>query len=78
VACLANLTPVPRYGYRVGLPSAGPWEVVLDSDAVAFGGSGAVAGAPVVTAEEQPWHGFPSSAALTLPPLGVLWLAPRG
>ena len=78
VACLANLTPVPRYGYRVGLPSAGPWEVVLDSDAVAFGGSGAVAGAPVVTAEEQPWHGQPASAALTLPPLGVLWLAPQG
>jgi 1,4-alpha-glucan branching enzyme len=77
VACLANLTPVPRYGYRVGLPAAGTWEVLLDSDAEAFGGSGAVAGAPVVDAEPEPWHGLPCSAALTLPPLGVLWLAPR-
>jgi len=77
VACLANLTPVPRYGYRVGLPTAGPWDVVLDSDAVSFGGSGAVAGAPVVHAEAEPWHGSPASAALTVPPLGVLWLAPR-
>jgi 1,4-alpha-glucan branching enzyme len=77
VACLANLTPVPRYGYRVGLPSAGSWEVLLDSDAEAFGGGGAVAGAPVVEAEPVPWHGQPASAALTLPPLGVLWLAPR-
>jgi 1,4-alpha-glucan branching enzyme len=78
VACLANLTPVPRYGYRVGLPSSGAWEVVLDSDAAAFGGSGAVAGTPVVTADDEPWHGQPASAALTLPPLGVLWLAPQG
>jgi 1,4-alpha-glucan branching enzyme len=77
VACLANLTPVPRYGYRVGLPSAGAWEVLLDSDAEGFGGSGAVAGAPLVRAESEPWHGQPASAALTLPPLGVLWLAPR-
>jgi 1,4-alpha-glucan branching enzyme len=77
VACLANLTPVPRYGYRVGLPSAGPWEVLLDSDAEAFGGGGAGAGAPVVEAEAVRWHGQPASAALTLPPLGVLWLAPR-
>ncbi len=77
VACLANLTPVPRYGYRVGLPAAGTWEVVLDSDAGAVGGSGAVAGAPTVEVEPVPWHGHPCSAALTLPPLGVLWLAPR-
>ena len=77
VACLANLTPVPRYGYRVGLPATGAWEVLVDSDAEAFGGSGAVAGAPVVEAEPVPWHGQPASAALTLPPLGVLWLAPR-
>jgi 1,4-alpha-glucan branching enzyme len=76
VACLANLTPVPRYGYRVGLPAAGTWEVLLDSDAAAFGGSGAVAGAPAVEAEPEPWHGLPCSAALTLPPLAVLWLAP--
>ena len=77
VACLANLTPVPRYGYRVGLPAAGPWEVLLDSDAEVFGGSGAVAGTPVVEAESVGWHGQPASAALTLPPLGVVWLAPR-
>jgi 1,4-alpha-glucan branching enzyme len=51
--------------------------VVLDSDAEVFGGSGAVAGTPVVEAESVGWHGQPASAALSLPPLGVVWLAPR-
>jgi 1,4-alpha-glucan branching enzyme len=76
VACIANLTPVPRYGYRVGLPSGGEWEVLLNTDATVFAGSGIEAG-PVVTADATEWHGLPHSAVLTVPPLAVLWLAPR-
>jgi 1,4-alpha-glucan branching enzyme len=74
VVCLANLTPVPRHGYRVGLPVTGPWVDVLNTDAHAFGGSGIEQ--PEVTAEATPWQGRPASAVLTLPPLGVRWLAP--
>ena len=40
VACIANFTPVPRPGYRVGLPWGGEWEVVLDTDAATWWGSG--------------------------------------
>ncbi|MGE3835009.1 MAG: 1,4-alpha-glucan branching protein GlgB [Acidimicrobiia bacterium] len=76
VACVANFTPVPRHGYRVGLPSGGPWEVLLNTDAADFAGSGTDVG-PVIEAEDRPWHGFEHSGVLTLPPLGVVWLAPR-
>jgi len=72
VVCVANLTPVPRYDYRVGLPSGGRWREILNSDAEDWGGSG-VGNLGGVDAEERPWHGRPYSAGLTLPPLGVLW-----
>ena len=75
VACMANLTPVPRYGYRVGLPRGGRWEVLLNTDATCFAGSGIDVG-PVLEAEERSWHGEDHSVVLTLPPLGVVWLAP--
>ncbi|MGI9118561.1 MAG: 1,4-alpha-glucan branching protein GlgB [Acidimicrobiales bacterium] len=75
VACLANFTPVPRYGYRVGLPSGGRWEVLLNTDADCFNGSGVEVG-PVLEAEALSWHGEDHSVVLTLPPLGVIWLAP--
>ncbi|HMA45759.1 MAG TPA: 1,4-alpha-glucan branching protein GlgB [Frankiaceae bacterium] len=73
VACVANLTPVVRDGHRVGLPHGGRWVETLNSDEQRFGGSGVVNGG--VTAEEIPWNDLPHSAALRLPPLGVLWLA---
>jgi 1,4-alpha-glucan branching enzyme len=75
VACIANLTPVPQYGYRVGLPRAGPWEELLNTDAFEWGGSG-VGNFGEVAATTTSWHGQPASAELVLPPLGVLWLAP--
>ena len=73
VACLANLTPVLRRDYRVGLPQPGRWVEIFNSDSAAFGGSNALIG--TVTAEAIDWHGLDYSAALTLPPLGVVWLA---
>jgi 1,4-alpha-glucan branching enzyme len=75
VVCLANLTPVSRYGYRVGLPAGGSWEVLLNTDAAVFAGSGTDVG-PVLEAEALSWHGEDHSVVLTLPPLGVVWLAP--
>ncbi len=75
VAC--NCTPVPRYGYRVGIPFGGFWEEVLNSDAVEYGGSG-VGNMGGVKAERIPAHGWRCSLSLTLPPLGVVILAPEG
>jgi 1,4-alpha-glucan branching enzyme len=72
---VANLTPVPRGPYRIGLPRAGAWREILNTDAEAYGGSN-TGNYGVVDAEPVPWHGQPFSAELTLPPLGVLWLAP--
>jgi 1,4-alpha-glucan branching enzyme len=74
VACVANLTPVPRHGYRVGLPVAGGWIELLSTDDSRWGGSGIVN--PSITSDPIPWQGFDQSAVLTLPPLAVLWLAP--
>ena len=76
VVCIANFTPVPRPGYRVGLPWAGEWDVVVDTDAAWCGGSGSRGGVPSLQAEvAMPWQGQPVSAQLDLPPLGVVWLA---
>ncbi len=75
MVCLANLTPVSRYGYRVGLPAGGSWEVLLNTDATVFAGSGTDVG-PVLETEALSWHGEDHSVVLTLPPLGVVWLAP--
>ncbi|MDQ3352910.1 MAG: 1,4-alpha-glucan branching protein GlgB [Actinomycetota bacterium] len=76
LACVANLSPVPRPGYRIGLPTSGTWRKILDTDAVAVAGSGLAEEEPI-HAQELPWTGLPCSAELTLPPLGVLWLIPE-
>jgi len=75
LACVANLSPVVRDDYRIGLPTSGRWREVLNTDASEFGGSGAGNGG-VVDADAGAWHGLPHSAHLVLPPLSVLWLVP--
>ena len=76
VACVANLTPVPRPAYRVGLPWAGQWQVLLDTDRPAFGGSGYRDNASDIVSpdQDQPWHGQGHSVVVDLAPLSVLWL----
>jgi 1,4-alpha-glucan branching enzyme len=71
----ANLSPVARSGYRLGLPRACHWREVLNTDSSFYGGSdqgnwGAVEPEPI------PWHEQPVSAEVTLPPLGAIWLVP--
>ena len=77
LVCVENLSPVPRPGYRVGLPRGGGWREVLNTDAEVYGGSGLENGVPL-DAEEREWHGQPWSVELTLPPLAVVWLVPTG
>jgi 1,4-alpha-glucan branching enzyme len=74
LVCAGNFSPVPRHGYRIGLPRRGRWREVLNTDAARYGGSNVFNG--TVEADETPWHDQPFSAAVTLPPLGVVWLAP--
>jgi 1,4-alpha-glucan branching enzyme len=76
VACACNLSPVPRSGYRIGLPQPGRWVEALNTDSAFYGGtnSGNLGG---VEAGPVAWHGQPYSAEVTLPPLSVLWLVPE-
>jgi len=76
LVCVCNLSPVPRYGFRVGLPRRGHWQEVLNTDAGYYGGSD-VGNLGSVRAEATPWHEQPFSAEVTLPPLGVVWLVPE-
>jgi 1,4-alpha-glucan branching enzyme len=76
VVCVMNLSPVPRYEYRVGMPSCCRWRELLNTDSTFYGGSG-VGNMGGVDAEAVPWHDQPFSALLTLPPLGAVWLVPE-
>jgi 1,4-alpha-glucan branching enzyme len=72
ILVVCNLTPVPRYDYRVGVPSGGFWREILNSDAHDYGGSGH-GNFGGVEASPLPSHGRSQSLALTLPPLGILF-----
>ena len=73
---MLNLTPVPRFRYRVGLPQPGQWREVLNSDAAVYGGSnqGNLGG---VTAEDFKCQHQPYSALMTLPPLSIVVFQPE-
>ncbi len=76
VVCL-NFTPVVRADYRVGVPRAGAWREVLNSDATDFGGSGKGNLGRVTTAPIA-WNGRQDSIVVTLPPLGAVFFKPEG
>ena len=71
---VCNFTPVPRYGYRLGVPRAGQWREVLNSDSTVYGGSG-IGNLGAVATDAGRAHGHAQSLALTLPPLATLYLA---
>ena len=71
IAC--NFTPVPRENFRLGVPRAGYWRELLNSDAKEYGGSG-MGNFGGVEASDQPSHGRPFSLKLSLPPLSALFL----
>ena len=68
---VCNFTPVPREGYRIGVPHEGCWQELLNSDAALYGGSG-VGNLGGLKAETEPTHGRSHSLNLTVPPLGCL------
>jgi 1,4-alpha-glucan branching enzyme len=68
-----NYTPVPRHGYRVGVPRPGFYREVLNTDSAIYGGGnvGNAGGAP---SNPVPWMGQPQSVTLTIPPLAAVFL----
>ncbi|MGE3856605.1 MAG: 1,4-alpha-glucan branching protein GlgB [Dehalococcoidia bacterium] len=72
---VCNLTPVPRSGYRLGVPRGGRWDVVLNTDDPRYGGSG-FSTPEAFEADGTPSHARDQSVVLTLPPLAVLVLKP--
>jgi 1,4-alpha-glucan branching enzyme len=70
---ISNFTPVERTGYKIGLPAAGHWAEVLNTDAGIYGGGGR-GNLGGVTATAEAWHGQPASALFTIPPLSTLIL----
>ncbi len=72
-----NFTPLPRNGYRVGVPVAGAWRVCLNSDDERYQGSAAGSRGELASHPES-HHGEPCSLSLDLPPLGCLILVPAG
>jgi 1,4-alpha-glucan branching enzyme len=71
VLVVCNFTPVPRIGYRLGVPQGGHWREIMNTDAGIYGGSNLGNGGGV-TADDQSWGDFPASVSLTLPPLSTV------
>ncbi len=77
LACISNFAGNPHDGYRLGLPWAGHWREVLNTDAEGYYGSG-VGNLGGVDATSDSWHGQPASTELRVPPLGTVWLHSAG
>jgi 1,4-alpha-glucan branching enzyme len=74
-ACVCNFSGTVHRGYRLGLPTAGTWREVVNTDAVEYGGAGE-GNLGLVRATAKGEHGLPASATVTLPALSTLWLSP--
>ena len=75
LVCVFNFTPLPRYGYRIGVPSSAFYQEILNSDSLYYGGSNLGNGGGL-NAVAVPFSRFPYSIVLTLPPLSALYLKP--
>lgn len=71
---VCNFTPLPRHGYRIGMPHAGTWRELVNTDNAVYGGSGV--GNGELATEAVADHGRSQSVVLNLPPLACLLLTP--
>jgi 1,4-alpha-glucan branching enzyme len=67
------MTPVPRYGYRIGVPLDGAWREIFNSDSEFYGGSNLGNHGQVLT-QQFAAHGQPYSVEIILPPLATIYL----
>jgi 1,4-alpha-glucan branching enzyme len=72
ILAICNMSPVPRPHYRVGVPRAGVWQEIFNSDATVYGGSNVGNGGEVI-ASGKPMHGEAHSLEIILPPLAVVY-----
>jgi 1,4-alpha-glucan branching enzyme len=72
VVCVCNFSAVPRAEHQLGLPRAGKYKLVLNTDAAGYGGSASEVAA-VVKASKEPLHGQQYSATISLPGITTLW-----
>jgi 1,4-alpha-glucan branching enzyme len=77
VVVIVNFTPVPRYGFRIGVPEMTQYWEVFNSDSQYYGGSNIGNGAAPCVAESVAWMNQPYSISLTLPPLAGVVLRPQ-
>ena len=77
VLVVCNMTPAPRPHYRIGVPRAGQWREIANTDSRFYGGSD-LGNEGAVHALEQPSHGEAQSVLLTLPPLATVMLRAQG
>jgi len=68
IAC--NFTPIPREKYRIGIPKAGQYKEIFNSDSKKYGGSGSKN--TIRKSAKKPWHGHKNSIEITIPPLGMV------
>ena len=73
---IVNFTPAPRVGYRLGVPQAGTYREIFNSDSAYYGGSNMGNGAGPLVSENIAWMNRPHSIALTLPPLSGIVIRP--
>jgi 1,4-alpha-glucan branching enzyme len=73
IVVVMNFTPVPRQHYRIGVPQAGYYQEVLNSDASMYGG-GNVGNGGGVRSKPEAWREWQQSLDLTIPPLGLVVL----
>ncbi len=71
-----NFTPIPRLGYKVGVPVKTSYREIMNSDSEFYWGSN-VGNAGCVSAEDNPFKQWPYSLKIDLPPLGMLVLKPN-
>ena len=76
IACVINFAGTPHHDFRIGLPIAGEWDEILNTDATEYGGSG-VGNFGSVTANLDGTHLQAFSASISVPPLGAIWLKPK-
>jgi 1,4-alpha-glucan branching enzyme len=77
IVAAVNFTPVPREGYRVGVPEPGYYAEIFNSDAGEYSGSG-LGNRGGVSSEPIPWNGRPHSLNLILPPLSAVYFKKTG
>ena len=76
--CVCNFSPVAREKHQLGLPRAGRYKLIVNTDSENYGGMG-VSVAKAFTAKKKSLHGQQFSATISLPPMSTLWFeAPRG